>query len=52
MYQRVGIDNQQACLLSKSAPMDQNCYVPGTSIIIQVDGTTVAYPLPDVSQAL
>lgn len=52
MYQRIGIDNRQACLLSKSAPMDQNCYVAGTSIIIQVDGTTVAYPLPDVSQAL
>lgn len=51
LYQRIPIGNRQACLLSKPGPMDQNCFVAGTSIIIQPDGTTVVYPLPDVSQA-
>ncbi|KPI37091.1 uncharacterized protein AB675_3698 [Cyphellophora attinorum] len=51
LYSRIPIENRQACLFSAPGLQDQNCYVAGTAIIIQADGTPVAYPLPDVSHA-
>jgi hypothetical protein len=51
LYSRIPIENRQACLFSAPGPIAQNCYVAGTAIIIQADGTPVAYPLPDVSHA-
>lgn len=52
LYQRIDLENRQACVLSHPALQNQDCWVAGTSIIIQADGSTVAHPLPDVSQAL